>query len=190
MSKTKRPYSQIPTLGFGVIMPTIFWRCNVEFSTIFSWLNPDRGARKSSIIWKYEKKLTEAETETVSLNWGTPDILICTDPFMSWWLQMPWCQTGARLSTSTMLSWLWLYSSVTRTMSHYVTPNEKKTLGRQPVGFCRVRTLMVIILYVATILQTTFSKAFSGTKIVVFWFGFHLNLCPIKNYPAWCHFLN
>ena len=48
---------------------------------------------------------------------------------------------------------------------------KKKTLGRQPVvffGFCPVRTLMVIILYVATILQTTFSNAFSGTKIVVF----------------------
>ena len=120
MSKTKRPYSQIPTLGFGVIVPTIFWKCNVEFSTIFSWLNPDRGARKSSIIWKYRrKKLTEAEVETVSLNWGIPDILICTDPFMSWWLQMPWCQTGARSSTSTMLSWLWLQCHKNHITSRY-----------------------------------------------------------------------
>ena len=139
-----------------------------------------RGQEVISNLEIYEKKLTEAEAETVSLNLGTPDILICTDPFVSWWLQMPWCQTGARSSTST---------------KNHVTSSCR---GRQPVFFflfvcfcfCRVRTLIVIILYVATILQTTFSNAFSGTKIVLFWFRNHWNLCPIKNYPAWCHFLN
>ena len=66
-------------------MPTIFSKCNVEFSTIFSWLNPntERGREVINRLEIYEKKLTEAEAETVSLNWGTLDILICTDPFMS-----------------------------------------------------------------------------------------------------------
>ena len=149
-----------------------------------------RGQEVINNLEIYEKKSTEAEAETVSLNWGTPDILICTDPFVSWWLQMPWCQTGARSSTSTK-------NHVTSRYTQW-----KKTLGRQPVVvcfflvfffcffFCQVCTLMVIILYVTTILQTTFSNAFSGTKIVLFWFRNHWNLCPIKNYPAWCHFLN
>ena len=141
-----------------------------------------RGQEVINNLEIYEKKLTEAEAETVSLNWGTPDILICTDPFMSWWLQMPWCQTGARSSTSTK-------NHVTSRYTQW-----KKNFGATTrcffFGFCRVRTLMVIILYVATILQTTFSNAFSGTKIVLFWFRYHWNLCPIKNYPAWCHFLN
>ena len=140
-----------------------------------------RGQEVINNLEIYEKKLTEAEAETMSLNWG---------PLTSWYAPTRLCHGGCRCPGAKQAPG---HQHPLRTMSHHVTPNEKKTLGRQPVvffGFWRVRTLMVIILYVATNLQTTFSNAFSGTKIVLFWFRYHWNLCPIKNYPAWCHFLN
>ena len=144
-----------------------------------------RGQEVISNLEIYEKKLTEAEAETVG------------GPLTSWYAPTRLCHGGCRCPGAKQAPG---HQHPPRTMSHHVTPNEKKL--KLPGAttrffclfvcfcFCRVRTLIVIILYVATILQTTFSNAFSGTKIVLFWFRNHWNLCPIKNYPAWCHFLN
>ena len=103
--------------------------------------------------------------QSQSITLGYP--LRCTErPSPSWWLQMSWRQIGTRPSATTMVSLLWLHTTIIHIVHIplHISYHNHQTLthwGRDKMD---------------AIFQTTFSKGFSWMKMNEFRLRFHWNL--------------